>query len=156
MPKPKRYWLMKSEAECYSIDDLARDKVTPWEGVRNFQARNFMKEMSVGDVVLFYHSNLKPSGVVGIGEVVTLAHADASAMRKNDEHFDPRSTQEKPIWECVDVAFVRKLPRLVGLDEIKLHPKLRSMEVARRGSRLSISEVTAAQCDTIEALANRT
>jgi predicted RNA-binding protein with PUA-like domain len=85
---------MKSEAECYSIDDLARDKVTPWEGVRNFQARNFMKEMSVYDVVLFYHSNLKPSGVVGIGEVVTPAHTDASAMRKGDEHFDPRSTRE--------------------------------------------------------------
>jgi predicted RNA-binding protein with PUA-like domain len=136
------YWLMKSEGSCYSIDDLKRDKKTPWGGVRNYQARNFMmRDMDVGDMVLFYHSNDKPSGVYGIGKVVSEAHYDETQFDANDEHFDSKATREKPIWHCVDVAFVSKFKIPISLDTIKFDPKLEGMIVRNRGSRLSIQPV---------------
>ena len=142
-----KYWLIKSEGECYSIDDLARDKRTPWEGIRNFQARNFMRDgMSVGDLVLFYHSNAKPTGVYGIARVASAAHIDESALNPKDEHFDPKAVKyvregKEPLWVCVDMAFVKKLPHPFSLEDMKRQPRLQSMLVLRRGQRLSVMPV---------------
>ena len=147
---------MKSEGDCYSIDDLKRDKRTPWEGVRNYQARNFMRDdMRVGDLVLFYHSNgdkKNPSGVYGIAKVASKAHGDLTALDPKDDHYDPKSTKEKPIWECVDVAFVKKLPHPVSLDNIKFDPKLTGILVAKPGTRLSIMPVSTFHFERIVAL----
>ncbi len=136
------YWLMKTEPTAYSIDDLRRDKRVAWEGVRNYQARNFMKEMHVGDLVLFYHSSSNPMGVFGVAKVVAEAHTDESQFIKKDSHFDPKSTKEKPIWECVDIAFVEKLKNPVTLGVIKMDPNLRGIMVAAQGSRLSVQPVS--------------
>lgn len=137
-----KYWLIKSEENCYSISDLKKDKKISWEGVRNFQARNFMtKEMSIGDLVLFYHSNGNPSGVVGIAEVCSKPHIDMSALNKTDEHFDSRATKNNPIWFCVDFKFVKKFEKIISLETIKKDKNLESMIVARKGNRLSITPV---------------
>ena len=137
------YWLMKTEGACYSIDDLKRDKRTPWEGVRNYMARNFMmRDMSVGDLVLFYHSSSNPTGVFGIAKVVKKAHPDESQFDKKDEHYDGKATREKSIWHCVDVAFVEKFAEPVSLRAMKLDPKLSGMVVLQKGSRLSIQPVS--------------
>jgi predicted RNA-binding protein with PUA-like domain len=147
----QNYWLMKSEGDCYGIDDLARDGTTSWEGVRNYQARNFMTQhMRIGDRVLFYHSNSTPSGVYGIAEVATAAHPDQSQFKKptkyelaNDmSHYDPKSTTDTPIWHCVDVAFVSKARTPLSLALIKADPSLEGMLVRANGSRLSIQPVT--------------
>lgn len=140
MAKPN-LWLMKSEPDVYSIDDLARDRVSPWEGVRNYQARNFMRSMSVGDRVLFYHSNAKPPGVVGLAEIVREAYPDPFQFDPKSDYFDPKSKREDPRWSCVDVGIVEKFPRLVPLEELKAAPALEGMEVTRRGSRLSVQPV---------------
>ena len=145
----KGFWLVKSEGDCYSIDDLARDGETAWEGVRNFQARNFMREMHVGDSVLFYHSSSKPSGVYGLARVSGEIHADESAFDSKDEHFDPRSTPDKPLWECVDIAFVSKFTRPVSIDELRLRPELSGMEILRKGSRLSVTPVSKKEYEVI-------
>lgn len=144
-----RHWLMKSEADCYSIDDLRRDGSAAWTGVRNFQARNFMSEMSVGDLVVFYHSSSKPSGAYGIARVCSSAHSDATALDPKDEHFDPRATKDKPIWTCVDVEFVEKLKTPVPIDTMRLQPKLKGMEILRRGSRLSVTPVSKLEFEEI-------
>eukprot|EP01047_Picozoa_sp_COSAG01_P017687 COSAG01_NODE_941_length_12576_cov_118.998557_7_plen_145_part_00 len=134
---------MKSEPNCYSIDDLERDRITQWEGVRNYQARNFMmKDMQVGDKVLFYHSNAKPPGIAGLAEVCKLAYADHFSLDPKSDYFDPRSTPEKPIWHMVDVRFVKKLDRLISLPELKQYPELADMLVLQKGSRLSIQPVS--------------
>ena len=114
-----RCWLMKSEPYVYSIDDLQRDGSTHWEGVRNYQARNLMKEMAVGDRVLFYHSNAKPPGVVGVARVCRTAYPDHFSWDEGSKYFDEKSTPEAPRWFMVDVEFVEKLPRQVTLDELK-------------------------------------
>lgn len=145
------FWLMKSEASAYSIDDLARDKRTAWEGVRNYQARNFMRGMEAGDLVLYYHSG-ESAGAYGIAKVVAGAHADASQFDKKDAHYDPKATKEKPVWECVDVAFVQKFARPVPLRAIKAHPKLRGILVAKQGSRLSVQPVAKAHFEVIRKL----
>jgi predicted RNA-binding protein with PUA-like domain len=146
-----RYWLLKSEGSCYSIDDLAADTKkngkTPWTGIRNYQARNFMvNDMKVGDLALFYHSSSvseeNPNGVYGIAKVVSKAHADQTALDKNDEHFDAKSTKEKPIWFCVDVKFLKKFPKPVTLRQIKIDPALSGILLAKRGMRLSILPVS--------------
>jgi predicted RNA-binding protein with PUA-like domain len=138
-----RYWLFKSEGDCYSIDDLKRDKTTAWTGVRNYQARNFMtQDMKVGDQILFYHSSSKPTGVYGIARVAKPAHVDESQFDTKDGHFDPKAAKDKPIWHCVGIAFVRKFKNSVSLDEIKLDPKLEGMMVRAQGSRLSIQPVS--------------
>lgn len=150
------YWLIKSEPDCYSIDDLKKDKKTPWNGVRNYQARNFMRDsMKVGDVALFYHSSTKIPGVSGIAKVVSTPHGDASAFDIQDEHYDPKSKKEKPTWICVDFAFVKKLPRLVSLEEIKKDHKLLGIMVAQTGSRLSIQPVSKLHFDRILELSSK-
>ena len=137
---PKHYWLVKSEASCYSIDDLARDKTTSWTGIRNFQARNYIRDgMHPGDSVLFYHSSgtpTEPSGVYGVAEVVSEPYLDMTALDPRDEHYDPKSA-----WSAIDIRFVRKLSHLVTLAHIKDDPLLRRMLVAKPGQRLSVMPV---------------
>jgi predicted RNA-binding protein with PUA-like domain len=136
------YWLMKSEPECYSIDDLARDRKTFWDGVRNYQARNFMRDdMKVGDQILFYHSNADPTGVAGLARVARTAYPDHTALDPKNDHFDPKSTPSEPIWMMVDVAFVEKFEKVVTLQELKARPELDGMMVIQRGSRLSVQPV---------------
>ena len=139
-----KYWLIKSEGDCYSIDDFKKDKKTPWEGIRNYQSRNYMmRDMQVGDLLFFYHSVSQPTGVYGIAKVVSKAHPDESQFDKKDEMtFDPKATKEKPIWYCVDVAFVEKFKHPVSLEAIKKDPKLEGMMVRVKGSRLSVQPVS--------------
>jgi len=140
-----QHWLMKSEPTVYSIDDLERDKVTSWEGVRNYQARNFMRDdMQIGDLVLFYHSNASPPGVAGIGKIVREAYPDNFAFKKDHKYYDSRSTSEKPLWFMVDVGFVGKFKNLVSLDQIKNEKALEGIMVAKKGSRLSVQPISEA------------
>jgi predicted RNA-binding protein with PUA-like domain len=136
------YWLFKSEPRAYSIHDLKRDKKTAWEGVRNYQARNFMQHMQVGDLALFYHSSVEPMGVFGVVKVVAATHVDESQFNKKDSHFDPKATRAKPIWYCVDVAFVEEFKEPVLLGAIKADPNLRGIMLAAPGSRLSVQPVS--------------
>jgi len=138
-----RYWLMKSEPDELSIDDLARAarRTTPWFGVRNYQARNFMRdEMRPGDRVLFYHSSCAEPGIAGIAEVVSDAYPDATQFDRRSAYFDAKATRETPRWFNVDVKLVRKTP-LIGLAELRRHPELAGMRVLARGNRLSITPV---------------
>ncbi len=141
-----KYWLIKSEGACYSIDDFKRDKKIPWTGIRNYQARNFMRdEMRPGDLALFYHSNgtsSSPTGVYGIAKVASAAHADMTQFDRHDMHYDPKATKESPIWQCVDFAFVQKFKEPITLDQIKFDPALADMMVRARGSRLSVQPVS--------------
>ncbi len=136
------YWLMKSEGDTYPIDALQKKKVDAWDGVRNYQARNFMKEMQVGDVVLFYHSAGRPNGIYGLAKVAKKAYPDQSQFDAKSEYYDRKATQEKPIWYCVDVAFVKKFSHPVTLEVIKADRKLEGMRVRERGSRLSVQPVS--------------
>jgi len=137
-----RYWLVKSEANCYSIDDLKRDKKTAWEGVRNYTARNFMRDsMKKGDLVLFYHS-VEETGIYGLAKVASAPHADESAFNKKDEHYDPKSKREAPTWICVDLAFVKKFNMPLSLAEIKINPAFSGMQLTMRGDRLSVQPVS--------------
>ena len=147
MSARKKYWLMKSEPEDFSIDDLQRVVTEPWTGVRNYQARNFMRQMQVGDGVLFYHSSTEVPGVYGVAEVATAAYPDPTQFQKKSKYFDEKSTQEQPRWDLVDVKFVRKLKRGIPLDEIRGHAEALGEDFAliRRGTRLSVLPVTAAQ-----------
>ena len=139
---PKRYWLMKTEPDVYSIDDLERQGSTPWEGVRNYQARNTMRDdMKVGDLVLFYHSNAKPPGVAGIARVSREGYPDHFAWDESSKYFDKRSTVENPVWMMVDVEFEERFADVVSLEELKEAPELDGMHVTRRGQRLSVQEV---------------
>jgi predicted RNA-binding protein with PUA-like domain len=133
----KKYWLLKTEPRSYSIEDFEQDKVTSWTGVRNYQARNFIKEMKKGETFLFYHSGKTP-GVVGLGQIIKPAYADPTQFDRKDSHYDPKSTKEKPIWYTVDVKFVKKFKNPVLLSEIKNNPILKNMPVTMRGSRLSV------------------
>ena len=143
-------WLMKSEPDVFSIDDLKTKKTSLWDGVRNYQARNFMtKDMQLGDQVLFYHSNAEPSGIFGIAKVSKLAQPDPSQFDKKSEYFDPKATKEKPIWFCVEVAFVEKFKHHLSLAEIKNDPTLKDMLVIKRGQRLSIQPVSQKDFDYI-------
>ena len=135
-----RYWLMKSEPGSYSIDDLEREGTTHWEGVRNYQARNLMREMAEGDRVLFYHSNADPPGVAGIARIEKSAYPDHYSWDPGSRYFDPKSSPDQPRWWMVDIGFVERLPRLVPLAELKADPALREMLVTGR-SRLSVQPV---------------
>ena len=139
------YWLIKSEPDCYSIDDLKRDKKTQWDGVRNYQARNIMRDkMKKGDEVLFYHSSTEPMGVVGLCKVVsTQAYPDPTQFDSNADHFDPKATKNNPPWVVVDVGYVKKLKRAVTLAELKNDPFFNDMPVTKRGMRLSVQPVAA-------------
>ncbi|MBV6809051.1 EVE domain-containing protein [Xanthomonas campestris pv. pennamericanum] len=144
----KRYWLMKSEPDTFSIDDLERVGTEPWNGVRNYQARNFMRDgMQVGDGVFFYHSNCKVPGIVGIAKVASAAYPDDTQFDPSSDYHDPKSTREDPRWMLVDVAFERKLARTISLDEIKQQADAlgEGFALIARGNRLSILPVTAAQ-----------
>ena len=141
--KSRKYWLLKSEPDCYSIDDFARDGVTHWSGVRNYQARNFMRDdMQPGDGVLFYHSSAEPPGVAGVGEIASAGYADHTALDPKDDHYDPKATVDAPIWTMVDVRFVRKFPTVISTSELKSTAGLEDMLVLRRGQRLSVMPVT--------------
>jgi predicted RNA-binding protein with PUA-like domain len=150
-------WLMKSEPDVFSIDDLAAapGQTTSWDGVRNYQARNFMKSMEIGDQVFFYHSNADPSCIAGIAEVVRKAYPDHTALDPHDHHFDPKATAEKPIWEMVDLRFVRKFARPLALEDLRPVAGLEKMELLRRGSRLSVQPVTPAEWKIITRIAAR-
>ncbi len=146
------YWLMKSEPEEFSIDDLrARPARTePWDGVRNYQARNMMRdEMRKGDLVFFYHSNCETPGIAGIAKIVGEGYPDPTAFDPEDTHYDPKSDPQSPRWFLVDVKFVRKLKRLIPLSELKSKRALESLALVRRGNRLSIMPVTKNQWDFI-------
>ena len=148
MTARKRYWLMKSEPDAFSIDDLQRVGREPWNGVRNYQARNFMRDgMKVGDGVLFYHSNTKVPGIVGLATVASEAYPDDTQFNPKSDYYDPRSSREEPRWMLVDVAFERKLRDTIALDEIKQHADAlgEGFALTARGNRLSILPVTAAQ-----------
>ncbi|MEX1183697.1 MAG: EVE domain-containing protein [Gemmatimonadota bacterium] len=145
---PANHWLVKSEPDTYSIADLKRDGSTAWEGVRNYQARNLLKEMKKGDPVLFYHSSTKPPGVAGIAEVKREAYPDRHAWTKGDDYFDPKSSPENPIWFMVDIGYVDTLARVVTLDEIRATSSLSAMVLVNR-SRLSVQPVTRAEFNTI-------
>ncbi len=143
-------WLMKSEPSVYSIDDLQRDQVTPWTGVRNYRARNFMRDiMRVGDPVLFYHSNAEPSGVAGLGRVASAPYADPTQFEPGSAYYDAAATPEKPVWMLVEVAFVDKFPRLVPLAELRAQPGLEGLMLLQKGNRLSIQPVSPACANLI-------
>ena len=148
MSPRKRYWMMKSEPDAFSIDDLARVGTEPWNGVRNYQARNFMRDgMQVGDGVLFYHSNCKVPGIAGLATVASAAYPDPTQFDAGSDYFDPKATREAPRWFLVDVAFQRKLRRVIPLEEIKRHADAlgEGFPLTARGNRLSVFPVTAAQ-----------
>lgn len=136
---------MKSEPDTFSIDDLQKrpEQTEHWDGVRNYQARNMMRDdMKIGDQVFFYHSNCELPGIVGIAEVVKESYPDFTAFDPDDKHFDPKSNPDKPTWFMVDVKFVRKLKRTISLQELKLKPELSDLALVRRGNRLSINPVS--------------
>jgi predicted RNA-binding protein with PUA-like domain len=147
MSSRKRYWLMKSEPDAFSIDDLQKVGVEPWNGVRNYQARNHMRQMQVGDGVLFYHSSCAVPAIVGIAKVASVAYPDPTQFDPKSDYFDAKSTREEPRWSLVDVAFERKLKRAIPLEEIKQHADAlgEGFALTQRGSRLSVSPVSAAQ-----------
>jgi predicted RNA-binding protein with PUA-like domain len=140
------YWLFKSEPvskggrSSYSIEDLKKDKVSPWDGVRNYEARNHMKNMKVGDLGFFYHSNSKPSGIVGIVKVVKEAYPDYTALDPKGNYYDPKSKEDSPRWFMVDVEYVRHLNDVIPLDDLKEQKELKDMQLISR-SRLSVSSV---------------
>jgi len=148
MTARRRYWLMKSEPDTFSIDDLESVGTEPWTGVRNYQARNFMRNaMTVGDGILFYHSNCSPPGIVGTATVATAAYPDPTQFDPKSDYHDPKATQEEPRWHMVDVGFERKLKRTITLEEIKRHADVLGEDFAliRRGNRLSVLPVSAKQ-----------
>jgi predicted RNA-binding protein with PUA-like domain len=147
------YWLFKKEPKNISIDDFEREGTLGWHGVRNYQARNSMRDdMALGDQVLIYHSNSEPSAVMGVGEIVSAAYADHTAQDPAALHFDPKSTPENPIWTMIDVRLIRRLDRPVSLQEIRDNPKLKDMLLIRRGMRLSLQPVSQADFEEIVGL----
>ncbi len=136
------YWLMKSEPDAYSIDDLERDGREPWDGIRNYQARNMMRdEMAIGDEVFFYHSNCKEPGIVGVMKVASEPYPDPTQFDRKSKYYDPKSTKDNPRWCLVDVEFVRKLDRNITLSEIKATKGLDGLILTRKGNRLSIMPI---------------
>lgn len=149
-PSEKKYWLMKSEPDAYSVEQFQKDKKTLWEGVRNYQARNFMTQgMTVGDEFLFYHSSTNPPAVVGLGRISKAAQPDPSAFNKKSDYYEPKATIERPIWECVEVEFIEKFPTPLTLAEIREIKALDKMVLIKKGSRLSIQPVTKSEFETI-------
>ena len=136
------YWLMKSEPDVYGIADLKRDETTLWDGIRNYQARNFMREMQVGDQAFFYHSNAKPPGIVGLMEVAETGLTDPSQFDPTSPYYDASATPAKPRWYCVRLRFVRTFPSLLSLEDLRLHFDAEQLAVVRKGNRLSILPVS--------------
>lgn len=149
-----RYWLMKSEPDEVSVDDVAAmpKKTVPWFGVRNYQARNYMRDqMQIDDPVLFYHSSCPEPGIVGIAKVASKPYPDDTQFDRKSPYYDPKATREQPRWMMVDVKLVKKT-RLIGLPELRTHPELADMTILQRGNRLSITPVTPAQWRFIESI----
>ena len=149
-----RYWLMKTEPDTFSIQDLERVKIEPWTGVRSLMARNFMREMTIGDEVLFYHSSCNPPGVAGIGRVAKTGVVDPTQFDPDSPYFDERSTPDKPRWDCVEIAYVRTLPRFVALPELKKTRALKAMMLFK-WSRLSVQPVDKKHYDRIVQMAEK-
>ena len=147
-----QYWLMKTEPDVFSIDDLIKKNTTLWEGVRNYQARNLLRDMQTGDAVLFYHSSTDPSGVAGIAVVCKTAVADPTQFDKKSEYYDAKATKEKPIWFCPEVKFVTKFNNFISLNDLKNDKNLTSMLVIRKGQRLSVQPITPEEFEHIHQL----
>jgi predicted RNA-binding protein with PUA-like domain len=150
-----RHWLLKTEPEAFSIQRLQREKTTPWTGVRNFQARNNMQEMQLGDLALFYHSSIPQPAAVGICKVVKTAYADFTQFERDGEYFDGRAKPDKPIWMMVDVEFVEEFARPVTLAEMRAEPRLTAMALLKRGQRLSVQPVMPHEWNIVLELAGR-
>ena len=149
-----QYWLMKSEPDTFGIDDLKAAGTEPWDGIRNYQARNIMRDqMKVGDGVLFYHSNAKPPGVVGVAEIASETYVDPTQFDPEEKYFDAKSKPDNPRWLLLDVKYVKHFPRIISLSELKEAPGLEDMMVIRKGMRLSIQPVTAEEWRIIHELA---
>lgn len=147
------YWLLKTEPEAFSIDDLERQGVAPWDGVRSYQARNNLRAMKVGDRAFFYHSSTEPKGIVGVCEVVREAYPDHTQFDPSSKYYDERSKREDPRWFMPDVRLVAKFPRMITLDELRRTPGLEAMALVQRGMRLSVQPVTEDEWRVITALA---
>ena len=144
------YWLMKSEPSVYSIDDLAKEKIDHWDGIRNYQVRNFMRDqMAKGDLALFYHSNCPQPGVVGIMEIWGRTRPDPTAFDQSSPYYDPKSNEDNPRWLMLDVKFKEKLPKLVSLQQMREENKLAQMKILQRGNRLSITPLARAEFNLI-------
>lgn len=155
MTHGRRYWLMKSEPSVFSIDDLAASpkQRTCWDGVRNYQARNFLRSMSLGDRVFFYHSSAEPPAIAGVAEVVRTAYPDETQFDKSSHHYDPGSDPANPRWDMVDIAYREKFKTSLPLDRLKREPKLKGMMLLRKGSRLSVQPVTVVEWAVVLKLA---
>jgi len=147
------FWLVKTEPDVYSIDDLKRDGSTDWTGVRNYQARNFLREMKAGDRVLVYHSNAEPSGVVGTAAVLKVASPDRTQFDPRSEYFDPKATKECPRWFCPEIKFVKKLKRTVPLEDMRAEKSLGGLLLLQKGTRLSVIPVSQKHFNSIVSLA---
>ncbi len=146
------FWLLKSEPDVYGLDELERAGEGVWEGVRNYQARNFMRAMRTGDLFLFYHSNAKPSGVAGVGRIVREAYPDPFQFDPKSKYYDPASLASDPRWSAVNVGFVERFPRVISLEELKAHPGLVGMAVVQKGTRLSVTPVSAEHFERVVAM----
>lgn len=144
-----RYWLMKSEPDVFSISDLARDGTAPWDGVRNYQARNHMEQMQPGDLFLFYHSSCSPPGLAGIGRIVTAAYPDRTALDRASPYHDPKSSEARLPWKAVDVSHQESFPHLVSLATLRSLPGLSELSLLKRGSRLSVMPVSAREWEVM-------
>lgn len=153
-PRPW-FWLLKSEPDAFSIDDLKRDGTAPWDGVRNYSARNRMREMKRGELAFFYHSSTKPAGVVGLCTIAKQAYPDPTQFDPSSKYYDPKSKEEEPRWSLVDVRYLAHLPRMVTLEEIKADPDLSEMVLVKR-ARLSVQPVRRAEFEHIVAMAGGT
>lgn len=154
----RKYWLMKTEPDVFGYDDLERrpNQTESWDGVRNYQARNMLRdELQLGDLVLFYHSRSEPPHVAGVAEVVRAGYPDHTAWDPKSKYYDPKSTPEAPRWFMVDVRAVRRLPRPITLAELKAAPELAEMRVTQKGARLSVMPVTPTEFETVLAMAER-
>ena len=137
-----QYWLMKSEPDVYSIDDLERDRNEIWDGVRNYQARNFLKSMAVGDMAFFYHSNTKPPGIAGLMKISEKMVVDPTQFDQTSKYYDPKSTPEAPRWHTVTVTYIETFGHYISLDELKQHFAPDALQVVKRGNRLSVMPIT--------------
>ena len=140
MNKPN-YWLMKSEPDAYSIETLEKEKETIWDGIRNYQARNFMRKMEIGDKAFFYHSNCKPPGIVGLMKIISKNIIDPTQFDKNSKYFDPKSNKSNPRWDCVKVQFLFKSKKIISLPELRSLFNEEELLVVKKGNRLSIIPV---------------
>jgi predicted RNA-binding protein with PUA-like domain len=150
-----QYWLIKSDPDTYSIDDLKREMVTPWSGVRNYQARNYLRRMRPGDALLFYHSSAGPAAIVGLATVAKAAYPEPDQFRKESKYFDETATKEKPRWFCPDVRFVEKFSQAVPIEKLRAEKTLKNLELLKRGSRLSVMPVSSQEFECIRKMAGR-